>query len=131
MPEWLREWWPAIAVALTLVVAPFVRWAARHGLVSREDLDAAIGAERKLRQEEIAAAAARYAAVEGRLVEIEAEIRHLPTREDIARIMELLSGLTAQQAATQATLDAIKALVTSVDATVRTHQSLFTEAARR
>jgi paraquat-inducible protein B len=142
MPEWLKDWWPAFLAALTLVVAPSLRWAFRKGLATQDDLTAAIKTEQEARQRAVDAAAeahakaaaeaqARAAVVEARLIEMEAEIRHLPTADDVAEIKEQLSGIKAQQAATQAMLQGLTRLIENLDNTVRTHQSLFTEAARR
>ena len=98
MPEWLRDWWPALAIAVSLsspLLTGWIGWSIRNRFVTREDhersvearqasfgqLDAAIG---KLRQE----TNERLTQTETRLALVERDVSHLPTRQDFERLAD-------------------------------------------
>jgi hypothetical protein len=117
MPEWLREWWPALAFALTVAFA-VAGWAIRTGLASRHDLDKGLRDEQGAREREIEGVETRMTrqlddirkvqtTTSERLLRVEGELKHLPTTEDfnqlragMAKVEGQLSGLEQQAAAT-------------------------------
>jgi hypothetical protein len=98
MPDWMREWWPAFAVAasvLSPLLIGWIGWSMRHRFVTREDHDQSVkdrntsfqGLELRIDAHQ-AKTSERLAGAEQRLALVEREISHLPTRQDFERLIE-------------------------------------------
>jgi predicted nucleic acid-binding Zn-ribbon protein len=124
MPEWLREWWAPLALAVTVVLAPLARWGLRSGLASKEDLSKAAGGLKDAIEQQTAGLDARIDELEREHRVIRVRLEALPTREDIHKLaiaMETLAGRIG-------TLDH---LLARIDQTQQRHEAILAEAARR
>lgn len=94
MPDWLKEWWPAVVLIGPLIFAA-LSWAVRTGLASRKDLNDALAAEAKARTDGIRALEEKVSedlqALDRRTLTIEHDVRHLPTRHDIEGLKDQLT----------------------------------------
>ncbi|MGO1078326.1 hypothetical protein [Inquilinus sp. CA228] len=96
MPDWMREWWPAFAVAasvLSPLLVMWIGWSMRHQFLTREDHDKAVADRNssfKALEVQItdnqAKTGDRLAATEQRLALVERDVSHLPTRTDFERL---------------------------------------------
>ncbi|RTL99767.1 hypothetical protein EJV44_04610 [Ancylobacter aquaticus] len=94
MPEWLKEWWPAVALLGPIAFA-VLSWAVRTGLASRKDLNEAIASEARARTEGLRALEGRViedlSALDRRTLTIEHEVRHLPTTKDFGELKDQMA----------------------------------------
>jgi hypothetical protein len=98
MPDWLKDWWPPLAIAIGLLspmLMGWIAWSLRHRFVTREDheasvadrqgsfakLETAIGGLRLETNE-------RLTKSETRLSLVERDVSHLPTRHDFERLAD-------------------------------------------
>lgn len=92
MPEFLKEWWPVIAVLGPFAVG-VLGWIIRQGLASKADLVKEREARHKAIEDakgELAASmnsvAAAVGKVDGRVAKLEHDFQHLPTKEQVHKL---------------------------------------------
>ncbi|MCX5512265.1 hypothetical protein C3941_09350 [Kaistia algarum] len=93
MPEWLRDWWPLIALAYTTVLMPAAGWIIRTGLVPRAEFEQAKATEASSRAAADQQLADRIADGARRLDRVETDMRHLPDKEVTHRMELTLAAL--------------------------------------
>jgi len=129
MPEWLREWWPFLALSVALgspLVQAWVGWSVRARFASKDDMAAeakarndAIDAERKARHEREGEMRETMTAVRGRLDRVETAIEHLPTAEAVAALTLQLTRVEGQLAVFEERTNGFTALITRTDRQVQ------------
>jgi uncharacterized membrane protein YccC len=98
MPDWLKDWWPPLALAIGLIspmLMGWIWWSLRHRFVTREDHERSI-ADRQTSFAEVKVAIGdmrqqtheRLAQSETRLSLVERDVKHLPTRGDFERMAD-------------------------------------------
>lgn len=141
MPDWLRDWWAAIALVVTIALVPFVRWVwmvRRKDLVTKEDLAAALAKAGEERRQDLAALKGEIhndirPDVEAhalRLALIEANMQHMPTRDDLQRLSINVVELTGSLKAAEKTVEGLSRLVERVEAQAARHEQIFSEGKR-
>ncbi|WP_099556262.1 DUF2730 family protein [Hartmannibacter diazotrophicus] len=119
--EVLREWWPVIAFAATLLLGAG-GWAIRMGLASKADL----AAEATTRNEQVGGLERRIAAdikalrdgqhdLSSRTLRIETEIEHLPSADDFAELKAALGSLTGAVDASHRELSGLSRAVNRIE----------------
>jgi len=118
MPEWLKDWWPVVAVTVSLtspLLTGWIGWSIRNRFVTRDDheksiearqasfgqLDIAIG---RLRQE----TNERLTQTETRLALVERDVSHLPTRQDFERVVGAISKVETNLGRVEAGLESLR-----------------------
>ncbi|GAB4197819.1 MAG: hypothetical protein OHK0024_36750 [Thalassobaculales bacterium] len=130
MPDWLRDWWAPIAMAVGIAwpaLFGWASWSAQRKFVTREDHDAGAGALRA----GLAAEATARAELARRVDHLEATVGHLPTRDDIHALGLQLTRVEGAVTALGARIDGLAELLERVDASVQRHEAIFSDAARR
>lgn len=114
MPEWLKEWWPVVLFAAPLVYG-WILWSVGKGVASKEEL----AAEREARQTEDRRIEGQLKdsvqVVDRRLLKIETEVQHLPTKDDIASLRQELTKLNGAVAGSERELQSISRALTRVE----------------
>ncbi|WP_372400274.1 hypothetical protein ABMY26_32185 [Azospirillum sp. HJ39] len=129
MPDWLKEWWPVIAVSIAIgspLVLAWVGWSVRARFASKDDLAAeakarneAIDTERKSRHEREAEMREAAMAVRGRLDRVETAIEHLPTAEAVATLTLQLTRVEGKLAVFEERANGFVALFERTDRQVQ------------
>lgn len=155
MPGWMQDWWAAIALMLTVVVVPLIRWAARKGLASADDLhglrldlhgrvdavsraqaDALAAVEMRLTTrlatlaDWSAAHGVEHARLDGDLALVRQSLADLPRASQLADVAMALGDLRGDVRALGVAVEAVKRSVDQVDARVQRHDAIFADAAR-
>lgn len=114
MPDWLKEWWPVIAL-LTPFGMGGVLWAVRTGLASKADL----AKEKDAREDADDAMANRLSVEIGqltqRMVTLEQEVRHLPSAEDFAELRNEVTKIGTLATASIREIESVGRAVTRVE----------------
>lgn len=129
MPLWLKEWWPVLAVLVTVIVVPSFNHFWRSGVVSKTELGAIMSAEAQARIDQVEGLRETIATdfdqlardhrdLSERTLRIETEIRHLPTRADIDDLKAMVSGMASEVRATATRTEAQGREIASVGAAV-------------
>lgn len=154
MPDWLKEWWPAVALALTVAVVPALRWIVgqiRKGLVGHDELAEVLKAQDRRLKEHIEAHAGVHSDLDRRVTDevkalcgwqqehalhharVEAALERLPKSDAIQAVLSELSGLRTEvrerMAGTDSRLDSLRDLMDRVGHTVERHDQIISEAA--
>lgn len=98
MPEWLKDWWPLIALAYTTVLMPAAGWFIRTGLVPRAEFEQAKSAEATSRAEADRQLGSIIADSARRIDRVENDLRHLPDKEVTHRMELTLADLRSEVA---------------------------------
>ena len=110
MPEWLKEWWPAIAlvvmVAAPLVVAA-VRWVFRKGLVSQDNLAETVAVLKEGQAAEVKLLNQRLDDLGRRIDKVERFMDHLATKDDISEVLLKLSAQDGERRTLAAKIDGL------------------------
>ncbi|CAA0129558.1 Uncharacterised protein [Starkeya nomas] len=114
MPDWLKEWWPVVAIAFPAIVT-VLGWAVRTGLASRKDLDAAIAKEAAARAAQAEKMGVELREIDLRTRETAQEIKHLPSRKDIEGLKDQLSHAVALGESTTRELASVSRALTRVE----------------
>lgn len=118
MQGWLTEARLWAILLLPLAIAA-IGWAVRTGLASRREMEAADAAEREARQKAVAEVEVRLsdrlAAVDRRLLQVETDIKHLPTAEDVGELKDRLADVDAQGKWTAGMAEDIKKVVGRIE----------------
>lgn len=125
MPIWLKDWWPLIVLLVPLTIAA-AGWVIRMGLASRRDMEAGlaavavtIAAEAKARSEALAKLDEKVSqglsSVDRRLIQVETDIRHLPTAEDMTELKDSMAEIGAQGRHTAKDVETISKSVTRIE----------------
>ena len=92
MVDDVLRYWPIIAFLLTIVIIPSGWAVIRTGLVTRKEYDEQMAAEQKARADGHAELDRRFtlalAGVDRRLIQVETDIKHLPTAEDMSEVVD-------------------------------------------
>ncbi|MBF0192091.1 MAG: DUF2730 family protein [Magnetococcales bacterium] len=101
--EWLLKWWPLLASAIS-AAAGWAYWSLQRKLVPREEFAAALEQMR-----------ASDDALEERVMRVELEIRHMPTREDVTALGNRIAGLTGDIRMMSARVDGVYEMLERMD----------------
>lgn len=118
MQDWLPELrgWALLAF---MVLVPFIGWTIRTGLAPRREVEDRFAKEAETRRAADAALEAKVADkladLDRRTLRIETEVRHLPTREDIAAVQAQLATVKAQGEQTSKQVDKVAATVGNIE----------------
>lgn len=119
MVDDVLRYWPVIAFILTIIIVPALGAWIRSGLVTRAEYVDQMAEEQKARVEAQTEldrrVTAALAGVDRRLIQVETDIKHLPTAEDVAELKDRLSDVGAQGTQTARTVDAISRSVTRIE----------------
>lgn len=129
MPEWLKDWWPVLALSVS-AISPFmtgwIGWSLNRKFATKEDLavledevEAAIGAERDKRETSEQAASRQRQEIRERVGQIEADIRHLPSSDDFAKLQVQLTRVEGHLSTVRAQLEGFDALMEKLDRQVQ------------
>lgn len=120
MPLWLKEWFPLVALGITLTIG-LIGWLLRSlmrpALISRDDLDQRLAAESASRTAALATVENRlaadfvalrkdHAAFGDRLQKIEVDMQHLPTAKAVAELKDMLGEVRSDMREITATVNA-------------------------
>lgn len=114
MPEWLREFWPMVALAAPLTLGA-VGWAIRMGLATRQDLTKGLDAADERVSGELQGIRESQRELSDRVLKIETDIRHLPSAEDINEIKHSIAKLGGTADATGRELTTLSRAVTRIE----------------
>jgi hypothetical protein len=131
MPFWLQEWWPAIVLVLTLAIGPGLRWIVRKGLVSQEGLADMLSSIEARRAADQNLAQRRFEDHGRRIVEIESRMRGVPSTDEIRDFNIHLARVEGKLDTFNERTDGLEKFIDRLDDTVRRHEAIFADAARR
>ncbi|RJF84861.1 DUF2730 family protein [Azospirillum cavernae] len=129
MPDWLKEWWPFVALAVAVgspLVHAWVGWSVRARFASKDDLAGegkargeALDMERKARHEREDAMREAVNALLGRVDRLESAIEHLPTAEAVATLTLQLTRVEGKLAVFEERANGVVALFERTDRQVQ------------
>ncbi len=119
MADDVLRYWPIIAFILTIIIVPALGAWIRSGLVTRAEYDSQMADEQKARVEAQSELDRRVtlalAGVDRRLIQVETDIKHLPTAEDMSELKERLSDVDAQGRQTARSVEDIRKSVGRIE----------------
>ncbi len=114
MPEWLKEWWPALALAVPMVYG-WLLWAAKKGLASQDDVRAEAAARAKDIKRLEDDVGGKIGEIDRRTLRIEADLEHLPTAKDMADLRQEVARIAGSMEGSQRELTSISRALTRVE----------------
>lgn len=129
MPGWLKDWWPALALAIGItspLIHAWISWSVKNRFASKEDLaaeagkrDQAIDVERKSRHER--EGELRQLLNDGmrRIDRLENDLAHLPSGDALTKMMVQMTRLEGRLDTFDERVDGFDKLMSRMDRQVQ------------
>lgn len=125
MPEWLKDWWPALALAIGIaspLIHTWINWSVNKRFASKDDLAAegekrnqAIDVERKSRHEREGELRQLLSDGMRRVDRIENDLAHLPSGDALTKMMVQMTRLEGRLDSFDERFDGFATLMTRMD----------------
>lgn len=130
MPEWLKEWWPLIVFSTPFIYGA-ISWVINKGLVSKDELEAAIAksegeAEKKLKE-------IRMRLDDGaeRFEHLSKQVADTPSKTEFYEVLLALQKQDGKIDVVSERIEGQTALMRRVEEVVTRHENIFSDAARK
>lgn len=114
MPDWLKEWWPALALVVPMVYG-WLLWSAKKGLASQDDVRAEAAARADAIKKLEGDLGDKIGDIDRRTLRIESDLEHLPTAKDMADLRQEVARIAGSMEGSQRELTSISRALTRVE----------------
>lgn len=129
MPDALREWWPVLTLIVPLALGA-AAWAIRKGLVSKDELKAAVEDSEQRIRDDLDDVAARLKEGDRAFEDLSRRIADTPSKQELHQVMLGISELKGSLGVLNERMQGQSALMERVEAQLGRHEQIFSDGRR-
>lgn len=129
MPEALREWWPVLTLIIPLALAA-VGWAIRKGLVSKDELIAAVAETDQRMSAQIGQLEARLKEGDDKFAHLARQIENTPSKQELHEVLLAIRGQSGEINVLAERIANQTSAFGRIEATLTRHEQHFSDGRR-